>query len=88
MAYNTESGSSGIFASGQVTLAAGTKAIAIPGLTTSSKGYVSLVTPIAAAATVMYQADCTAGILTIQANIAAGTIQASDTSIVNYIVIL
>ena len=82
------SGSTGVFAAGQTTLAAGTKAIAIPGLTTASKGYITLVTPIAAAATVTYQAVCTSGTLTIQANIAAGTIDASNTSILNYLIIL
>ena len=72
---------------GQVALVAGTKAITITGLTTSSRAFVSLVSPNTASLTVMYQAVCTSNTLTIQANIAAGSINSSDVSTVNYFII-
>lgn len=73
--------------SGQTTLVAGTKAITIQGLTTSSLGFVQLVTPNTASLTIQYQAVCTANTLTIQANVAAGTINTADISTLNYFVI-
>lgn len=72
---------------GQVALVAGTKAITITGLTTSSRAIVSLVTPNTASLTVMYQAVCTSNTLTITALIGAGTINNVDVSTVNYFVI-
>lgn len=72
---------------GQTTLVAGTKAITISGLTTSSRAIITLVTPSGASSTIQYQAVCTSNTLTIQANVAAGTINTSDGSTVNYLVI-
>lgn len=72
---------------GQVALVAGTKAITITGITTSSRGFVSLVSEAGASLTINYQAVCTANTLTLQANVAAGTINISDTSTLNYFVI-
>lgn len=72
---------------GQTTLVAGTKAITITGLTTSSRALVQLVTPSGVALTITYQAVCTANTLTIQANVAAGTINVNDISVLNYFVI-
>lgn len=72
---------------GQVALVAGTKAITISGLTTSSRAFISLVTPNTATSTIMYQGVCTANTLTIQANVAAGTINNVDVSTVNYFII-
>lgn len=72
---------------GQTTLVAGTKAITITGLTTSSRAFVELVTPGGGSLTIQYQAVCTANTLTLQANVAAGTINTADTSVLNYFVI-
>jgi len=72
---------------GQVALIAGTKAITITGLTTSSRAFVQLVSPNTSSLTVQYQAVCTSNTLTIQANIAAGTINNVDVSTLNYFVI-
>lgn len=72
---------------GQIALAAGTVAIAIASVTDNSRAFVQLVTPSGGSLTVQYQAVCTAGTLTISANIAAGTINAADTSTLNYFVI-
>lgn len=74
-------------ASGQVALVAGTKAITITGLTTTSKALVTLVAPSGASSTIQYQAVCTANTLTLQANVAAGTINASDVSTLNYAIV-
>lgn len=71
---------------GQVALVAGTKAISIAGLTTSDRAFVELVTPGSPTLTIQYQAVCTAGTLTLQANVAAGTINTADTSTLNYII--
>lgn len=72
---------------GQVALVAGTKAITITGLTTSSRAFITLVTPNTVTSTVNYQAVCTSNTLTIQANVAAGTINTADISTLNYFVI-
>lgn len=72
---------------GQVALVAGTKAITITGLTTSSRAFVTLVTPNTTTLTVTYQAVCTADTLTLRANVAAGTINVADISTLNYFVI-
>jgi hypothetical protein len=72
---------------GQIDLIAGTRAILISGVSTSSRAFVTLVTPTGVALTVNYMAVCTAGTLTITANIDAGTINTADTSTLNYIVI-
>lgn len=73
--------------SGQVALVAGTKAITVPGVTTSSKAFVSLVSPSSASLTVDTQAVCTANTVTITALVAAKTINTADVSTVNYLVI-
>ena len=72
---------------GQTTLVSGTKAITISGLTTSSRAIVTLVTPTGTSLTTTYQAVCTSNTLTIQANIAAGTINVADGSTLNYLII-
>jgi hypothetical protein len=69
---------------GQTTLVAGTKAITISGLTTGGIATVTLVSPSGGSSTVQYQAVCTSNTLTIQANVAAGTINTSDVSVINY----
>lgn len=72
---------------GQTTLAAGTKAITITGLTTNSIAFVTIATPLNGSLSVKYQATCTPDTLTLTALIAAGTINVADTSIVNYFVV-
>jgi len=71
---------------GQATLVAGTLAITITGVTTSSRAFVTLVTANTTTLTTTYQAVCTANTLTIRANVAAGTINIADISTLNYIV--
>lgn len=71
---------------GQTTLVTGTKAITITGVTTSSRALVQLVTPSGVALTTSYQAVCTANTITIQANVAAGTINSADGSTLNYFI--
>lgn len=72
---------------GQTTLVAGTQTITINGLTTNSRAFVTLVTPTGVTLTTAYQAVCTSNTLTIQANVAAGTINTADGSVLNYFVI-
>lgn len=72
---------------GQTVLVTGTKAITISGLTTSSRAFVQLVSPSGATSTVQYQAVCTTNTLTIQANLAATTINTADGSTLNYFII-
>lgn len=76
-----------IGSSGQTTLVSGTKAITISGVTASSKAFVQLVSPSGGSLTIQYQAVCTTNTLTIQANVAAGTINTADGSTLNYFVI-
>ncbi len=71
---------------GQTTLVLGTKAITITGITTGSRAIVTMVSPGGTTLTTSYQAVCTADTLTIQANVAAGTINTADTSVLNYFV--
>lgn len=71
---------------GQTTLVSGTKAITIAGLTTSSRAFVTMVSPSGGTLSLEYQAVCTANTLTIQANVAAGTINTADGSTLNYVV--
>lgn len=70
--------------SGQVALVSGTKAVSIANVTTSSRCIVTLVTPTGVSLTVSHQCVCTSGTITLQANVAAGTINTSDTSTFNY----
>ena len=74
---------------GQATLVAGTLAITVPGVTTSSLAFVSIVSsvPGAGSLTVSHRAVCTANTVTITALVAAGTINILDLSVVNYLVI-
>lgn len=72
---------------GQTTLVSGTKAITISGLTTSSRAIITLVSSSSASLTIQYQGVCTTNTLTLQANIAAGTINTADVSVLNYLVI-
>lgn len=72
---------------GQTTLVAGTKAITIAGLLTTSKAFLQVVSPLTAGSTVDIQAVCTANTLTITALIAAKTINVADVSIVNYMIL-
>lgn len=72
---------------GQIALISGTRAITISGLTTASRAFITLVTPSGTTNTVNYQAVCTTNTLTLQANVAAGTINTSDASTLNYFVI-
>lgn len=71
---------------GQTVLVSGTKAITITGLTTSSRAFLELVSPTGVTLTTQYQAVCTSNTLTLQANVAAGTINTADGSTLNYIV--
>ena len=72
---------------GQTTLIAGTKAITITGVSTSSNAFVTIATPNTGSLTVKFQAVCTANTVTITALIAAGTINVADVSVVNYFVV-
>lgn len=72
---------------GQTTLVAGTKAITVTGATTSSRGFVTLVSSSSGSLTTSYQAVCTSGTLTLRADVAAGTINTADVSTVNYFVV-
>lgn len=73
---------------GQVALVAGTKAVTIAGAATTSIALVQLVTPAGASLTVERQAVMTANTLTITALLAAKTINAADTSTVNYMIFI
>ena len=77
---------SNVYNKQQTTLSSGTKALSISGVTTSSLATVTLVSPSGSSLTTQYQAVCTAGTVTIQANVAAGTINTSDGSTVNVVV--
>lgn len=87
--YNGSSwvGLSTILGSGQTTLVSGTKALSISGITSSNHAFVTLVSASGTSLTTQYQAVCTTGTLTIQANVAAGTINVADGSTLNYQII-
>ncbi len=72
---------------GNATLVAGTIAISITGVTTSSRAFVTRTVAANTALTTGITAVCTAGTLTITADVAAGTINTADTSSFNYFVI-
>lgn len=72
---------------GQTTLVAGTKAITVTGITTATRAIVTMVAPGNTSLTTSYQAVCTSNTLTIQADVAAGTINVSDTSTLNYLLL-
>lgn len=69
---------------GSVTLVAGVGVVTIPTLTTSGNAFAQLVTP-GGTLGVGYQAVCTTNTLTITSVVAAGTVQALDTSTVRYL---
>jgi len=69
----------------QTTLAAGTKAVTVTGVTTSSQCFANVVTQGGTVTTtVEYGCVCTANTVTITALTNSGTTNASDTSIINY----
>ncbi len=70
---------------GQTALVAGKKAVTVTGVTTSTRCFPALVTPNTTALTTSYQCVCTANTVTLQANVAAGTINTADVSTLNYI---
>jgi len=72
---------------GQATLASGIRVLNILGVTTASIAIITMVSPVGTVLTVTYQAVCTTNTLTIQANIAAGTINTFDASTLNFLVI-
>lgn len=73
---------------GQTTLVAGTIAITITGLTTSSRAFVQLVAQGGTSTTVYaYKAVCTSNTLTITAETVAGVAVTTDTSTLNYIIV-
>lgn len=73
---------------GQTTLVAGTKAITISGVTTSTRAFVTLVSQGGTVTTtVAYAAVCTSGTLTITALTNTGTTDTTDTSVLNYFII-
>lgn len=71
---------------GVTTLVAGTVAITITGLTTSSRAFIQRTTSSGTTLTIEYNAVCTSNTLTITADIAAGTINTADTSSLNYVI--
>lgn len=73
--------------SGKATLVAGIKTITISGLTSASLGFVQLVVPSGTSSTTNYIAVCSNNAITITAIVAAGTINTSDVSTLNYRVI-
>lgn len=71
---------------GTAILAAGTKAISIPGLTTTSRAFTQRTISGNTTLTTGYNAVCTTNTLTITADLAAGTINTADTSTLNYLI--
>jgi hypothetical protein len=72
---------------GQIALVAGTKAITITGLTTSSRAFLQLVSVGGTLTnTFNYTAVCTANTLTISAVGPTGVINTLDTSLLNYVI--
>ena len=73
-------------AKGTATLASGTKAITISGVSTSNEAFVQLTTPSGTLGAA-YKAVCTTNTLTITAVSVAGVTVTTDTSTLNYLVI-
>lgn len=72
---------------GQTTLVSGTKAVTVNGVGTGSFCVVTMVTPTGSSLSAGgYQCVCTSNTITIQANVAAGTINTADGSVLNYMV--
>lgn len=86
MRTSNNPGSAILRGSVQSTLVAGTKAITIAGVTTSSQAYFTRVIPNTATLTVEYDAVCTAGTVTITAKLGATTINTADLSTFNVMV--
>jgi hypothetical protein len=72
---------------GQTSLVSGTKAVTVTGVTTSTRCLTQLVTPSGTTLTTTYQCVCTANTVTLQANVAAGTINTADGSTLNYFLV-
>lgn len=72
---------------GNTTLSAGTIAITISGLTTSSRAFVTRTVASGTTLTTGVTAVCTSNTLTITADVAAGTINTADGSSYNYFII-
>lgn len=73
---------------GHTTLVSGTKTITATGATASSTITANVIGPSGGSLTVMLQGTCTTNSCTIQANIAAGTINSSDNSTVQYTIFI
>lgn len=71
---------------GLATLVTGTVAVTTNGVGTGSSCIVTVKTPTGVTLTTQYQCVCTANTITIQANVAAGTINTADGSVMNYMV--
>lgn len=72
---------------GKLTLVAGTKAVALTGITSAANNaFLQLVTPATASSTVDYQAVITNNTLTVTALLAAKTINNADISTLSYII--
>lgn len=69
---------------GQATLSSGTIAITVSGVTTSTRCFLTRVTPSGTTLTTDYDCVCTSNTVTIQADVAAGTINTADNSTLNY----
>jgi lysophospholipase L1-like esterase len=72
---------------GQVALVAGTVAVTISGLTTSSRAFLTRVISNTTSLTTGYNAVCTSNTLTITADVSAGTINTADISTLNYLIV-
>jgi len=73
---------------GQTTLVAGTKAITISGVSTSTRAIVTLVSQGGTVTTTInYAAVCTSNTLTITALTSAGATDVTDTSVLNYFIV-
>lgn len=71
---------------GLATLVSGTVAVTTNGVGTGSSCIVTVKTPTGVTLTTQYQCVCTSNTITIQANVAAGTINTADGSVINYMV--
>ncbi len=72
---------------GTATLVSGTNAVTVSGVTTSTRCFLTRTTPSGTTLTTGYDCVCTANTVTIQADVAAGTINTADGSTLNYLLI-
>lgn len=72
---------------GSTSLVSGTKAVTVSGVTTSTRCFLTRTTPSGTTLTTDYDCVCTANTVTIQADVAAGTINTADNSTFNYLLI-